>query len=46
MPGKTLVMLRVLDNYYFDTRPNLCVFPKDKIVDNFYLGVLEWPPRW
>ena len=34
--GNTLVTLRVLDNLY-DPRPKLCVFPKDAVVDNFYV---------
>jgi hypothetical protein len=44
--GKTLVMIRVLDNFYDDPRPKIAIFPKDVVVDNFYLGLLEWPSRW
>ena len=41
--GKTLVIIRVLDNFYFDKRAKIAVFPKDVVVDNFYLGFAEWP---
>ena len=44
--GKTLVIIRVLDNFYFDKRAKIAVFPKDVVVDNFYLGFAEWPSRW
>ena len=44
--GKTLVLIRVLDNFYFDARAKICIFPKDVVVDNFYLGIFEWPSRW
>ena len=44
--GKTLVIIRVLDNFYFDKRAKIAVFPKDVVVDSFYLGFVEWPSRW
>ena len=44
--GETLVIIRVLDNFYFDKRAKIAVFPKDVVVDNFYLGFAEWPSRW
>lgn len=34
--GKTLGMLRVLENYFFDPRPKILVFPTDALVTNFY----------
>ena len=43
--GKTLVIIRVLDDFYFDKRAKIAVFPKDVVVDNFYLGLVEWPSR-
>eukprot|EP00442_Polarella_glacialis_P017547 CAMPEP_0115086876 /NCGR_PEP_ID=MMETSP0227-20121206/22874_1 /TAXON_ID=89957 /ORGANISM="Polarella glacialis, Strain CCMP 1383" /LENGTH=809 /DNA_ID=CAMNT_0002476473 /DNA_START=82 /DNA_END=2511 /DNA_ORIENTATION=- len=44
--GKTLVMVRIMDNYYFDKRAKLAIFPKDTVVDNFYAALWEWPSRW
>ena len=44
--GKTFLMLRVLDNYFFDPRPKITVFPKDTLCDNFYRTLLEWPSLW
>ena len=44
--GKTLIMIRALDNYYLDPRAKIAVFPKDVVVDNFYLAIIEWPSRW
>ena len=40
------MIIRVLDNFYFDKRAKIAVFPKDVVVDNFYLGFVEWPSRW
>lgn len=44
--GKTLVMIAALDNFFHDPRAKIAIFPKDVVVDNFYLGILEWPSRW
>lgn len=44
--GKTLLMLRIVDNYYFDKRPRIVIFPKDVVCDNFDISLLEWPTRW
>eukprot|EP00931_Biecheleriopsis_adriatica_P120323 TRINITY_DN9543_c0_g1_i3.p1 TRINITY_DN9543_c0_g1~~TRINITY_DN9543_c0_g1_i3.p1 ORF type:complete len:1332 (-),score=350.37 TRINITY_DN9543_c0_g1_i3:361-4356(-) len=44
--GKTLVMLRMLDNYFDDPRPKVAIFPKDRVCDNFYQELLKWPTRW
>jgi hypothetical protein len=43
--GKTLLMLRIFDNYYFDPRPKIAVFPKNSVCENFYKTLLEWPSR-
>ena len=40
------MIIRVLDNFYFDKRAKIAVFPNDVVVDNFYLGFVEWPSRW
>ena len=44
--GKTLIMLRMLDNYFDDDRPKVVIFPKDAVCDNFYQELLKWPTRW
>eukprot|EP00930_Biecheleria_cincta_P082500 TRINITY_DN72220_c0_g1_i1.p1 TRINITY_DN72220_c0_g1~~TRINITY_DN72220_c0_g1_i1.p1 ORF type:complete len:1530 (-),score=379.41 TRINITY_DN72220_c0_g1_i1:273-4862(-) len=44
--GKTLIILRMLDNYFDDPRPKVVIFPKDRVCDNFYLELLKWPTRW
>lgn len=44
--GKTLVMIHTLDNFYADPRPKVAIFPKYVVMDNFYLGLLDWPSRW
>lgn len=44
--GKTLIMLRMLDNYFDDPRPKVAIFPKDAVCDNFYQELLKWPTRW
>jgi len=44
--GKTLIMLRILDNYFDDPRPKVAIFPKERVCDNFYQELLKWPSRW
>lgn len=44
--GKTLIILRMLDNYFDDPRPKVVIFPKDRVCDNFYQELLKWPTRW
>lgn len=44
--GKTLCMVRIMDNFYFDSRGKIAIFPKDSVVDNFYSALWEWPNRW
>eukprot|EP00927_Polykrikos_kofoidii_P085505 TRINITY_DN9322_c0_g1_i2.p1 TRINITY_DN9322_c0_g1~~TRINITY_DN9322_c0_g1_i2.p1 ORF type:complete len:1659 (+),score=336.30 TRINITY_DN9322_c0_g1_i2:46-5022(+) len=44
--GKTLIMLRVLENFFDDPRPKVAIFPKERVCDNFYLELLKWPTRW
>jgi len=44
--GKTLCMVRIMDNFYFDPRGKIAIFPKDSVVDNFYSALWEWPNRW
>eukprot|EP00927_Polykrikos_kofoidii_P019434 TRINITY_DN19085_c0_g1_i1.p1 TRINITY_DN19085_c0_g1~~TRINITY_DN19085_c0_g1_i1.p1 ORF type:complete len:1385 (+),score=298.90 TRINITY_DN19085_c0_g1_i1:28-4155(+) len=44
--GKTLVMLRLLDNFFDDPRPKLALFPNRESMDFFLLELLKWPSRW
>jgi len=44
--GKTREMIRVLDNYFFDPRPKIPIFPKDPVCRNFYVELLRWPNRY
>lgn len=34
--GKTLTMIRALDNFFLDPRPKVAVFPTDAVCKNFY----------
>lgn len=44
--GKTLIMLRVLDNYYHDAKAKIVIVPKDTVMWNFYSSLWEWPSCW
>ena len=44
--GKTITMLRVLDNYYDDTRPRLLLFPTETVAENFYRELATMPNRY
>lgn len=44
--GKTREMIRVLDNYFFDPRPKVPIFPKSPVCRNFYAELLRWPSRY
>lgn len=44
--GKTLILIRMLDNYFDDPRPKVAIFPKDRVVESFYQELLKWPSRW
>ena len=44
--GKTLCVIRIVDNFFFDGRAIIAIFPKDSVVDNFYTSLWEWPSRW
>lgn len=34
--GKTNVMIKILDKYFFDPRPKIVIFPNSELVANFY----------
>ena len=44
--GKTIGMLRVLDNYFDDPRPKILVFPTRALVANFYEELARRPNRY
>eukprot|EP00931_Biecheleriopsis_adriatica_P017681 TRINITY_DN1258_c0_g2_i1.p1 TRINITY_DN1258_c0_g2~~TRINITY_DN1258_c0_g2_i1.p1 ORF type:complete len:1809 (-),score=529.86 TRINITY_DN1258_c0_g2_i1:7-5433(-) len=44
--GKTREMIKVLENYFFDPRPKIPIFPKDPVCRNFYAELLRWPNRY
>eukprot|EP00928_Gymnodinium_smaydae_P020247 TRINITY_DN17825_c0_g6_i1.p1 TRINITY_DN17825_c0_g6~~TRINITY_DN17825_c0_g6_i1.p1 ORF type:complete len:918 (-),score=203.12 TRINITY_DN17825_c0_g6_i1:13-2766(-) len=44
--GKTREMIRVLDNYFYDPRPKVPIFPKSAVCRNFYMELLRWPSRY
>lgn len=44
--GKTLCMVRIVDNFYFDGRPKVLVFPKETVANNFLESLFQWPSRW
>lgn len=41
--GKTLGMIKILDNYFKDERPKILVFPNDELVRNFYRELADKP---
>jgi len=44
--GKTREMIEILDNYFFDPRPKIPIFPKEPVCQNFYAELLRWPSRY
>jgi len=44
--GKTREIIKVLDNYFFDPRPKVPIFPKEPVCQNFYAELLRWPSRY
>lgn len=44
--GKTREMIRVLDNFFYDPRPKIPIFPKAVVCRNFYMELLRWPNRY
>ena len=44
--GKTLTMVRVLDNFFDDSRTKVVVFPNTAIAQNFYSQLLEYDNRY
>ena len=44
--GKTLTILRVLNNFYDDNRPKVIIFPNDSVRDNFYTELMNFPNKY
>mmetsp|Transcript_43377 Transcript_43377/g.114246 ORF Transcript_43377/g.114246 Transcript_43377/m.114246 type:complete len:929 (+) Transcript_43377:3-2789(+) len=44
--GKTREMIQVLDNFFYDRRPKVPVFPKEPVCRNFYGELLRWPSKY
>ena len=44
--GKTREMVCILDNFFYDQRPKLAIFPKAAVCRNFYTELLRWPNRY
>ena len=40
--GKTLSMIRVLSNFYDDSRPKVAIFPEDDVAANFYKALMHF----
>eukprot|EP00927_Polykrikos_kofoidii_P029098 TRINITY_DN2520_c0_g2_i1.p1 TRINITY_DN2520_c0_g2~~TRINITY_DN2520_c0_g2_i1.p1 ORF type:complete len:1091 (+),score=180.00 TRINITY_DN2520_c0_g2_i1:55-3327(+) len=44
--GKTREMITTLDNFFFDPRPKVPIFPKEAVCRNFYAELLRWPSKY
>jgi hypothetical protein len=44
--GKTISMVRVLDNFFFDPRPKVVILPTRSTVINFYKDLLKAPNKF
>ena len=44
--GKTIGMIRVLENFWNDKRPKMILFPTDKTKDNFLLELYDTPNQY
>lgn len=44
--GKTFNMVRLLHNYFYDSRPKVLVFPNTAVASNFYDEILIYPSRY
>ncbi|KAK3287557.1 hypothetical protein CYMTET_4948 [Cymbomonas tetramitiformis] len=44
--GKTLTMIKVLDNFYSDPRPKVAIFPMDPVCKNFYRELGKFSNRY
>jgi len=44
--GKTLTMIKVLDNFYEDRRAKVVIFPTHEVAVNFYTELLRYPNKY
>lgn len=44
--GKTYTMILVLNNFYYDPRPKIVIFPNDKVRNNFYQELMKFPNKY
>lgn len=44
--GKTIGMVRILENYFQDSRPKLLFFPNEQLVANFYEELASQPNKY
>merc|ERR1719453_1217456 len=44
--GKTREIITVLDQYFYDRRVKVPIFPKAAVCRNFYEELLRWPSRY
>lgn len=44
--GKTREMINILDNYFYDDRAKIPIFPKSVVCRNFYMELIRWPNRY
>ena len=44
--GKTFVMIRILNNYFYSTSPKIVIFPTKSVELNFYSELLTYPSRY
>lgn len=40
--GKTRTMIKVLENYFYDPRPKVIIFPTQETTNNFYLELMSF----
>jgi len=41
--GKTYTIIQILNNYYWDPRPKVCIFPTESVAANFYMEICKFP---
>jgi hypothetical protein len=41
--GKTIAMVKILENFYYDERPKIVIFPTDSVAANFYGTIRDVP---
>lgn len=44
--GKTYAMIQILENFFHDPRPKICIFPTASVARNFYSEVYRTPSRY